>query len=86
MAINTGHLTEADCDALVDVVNGGELMVQKRQSVFFLKLLEEEPQSNFRHGHSKTIKDIIRWAYQSGYRMIEFDCGAKVLPQFPVFG
>ena len=58
-----------------------------RETGFFIKLYEDEQSEdvNLYHGYSETIKDIIRWAYESGYRMIEFDCDANVLPQFPVF-
>lgn len=85
VAMSTGHLTKEDRDSLVEAVNDGDQMVLQRRSGFFLKLFEEESPSNYHHGHSETIKDIIRWAHQSGYRMIEFDCDAQVLPHFPVF-
>lgn len=85
VAMSTGHLTEKDRDALAEAVSDGDQMALQRQSGFFLKLFDEESPRNYRHGHSETIKDIIRWAHQSGYRMIEFDCDAQVLPQFPVF-
>ena len=85
VAMSTAHLTEEDRDALVDAANDGDQMVLQSQNDFFIKLNTEESQSNYRHGHSETIKDIIRWAHQSGYRMIEFQCSGQVLPQFPVF-
>ncbi len=85
VAMSTGHLTEEDRDKLAEAVNDGDQMVLQRESGFFLKLFNKESPGNYRHGHSETIKDIIRWACQSGCRMIEFDCDAPTLPQFPVF-
>ncbi len=91
VAMSTGHLSEADRDALAQAVLDGEQMVLQRRTGFFLKLMEDDDEDaevasgNYSHGDSETIKDIIRWAYRRGYRMIEFDCDAQVMPQFPVF-
>lgn len=84
-AMSTSHLTEEDRDALIASIEQGEQMVLQRQAGFFLKLYAEGSPENYRHGVSDTLSDIIRWAVQSGYRMIEFDADADVLPQFPVF-
>ena len=85
VAMSTSHLTEEDRDLLVEAVNDADQMVLERETGFFIKLFDEEVPHNYRHGHSETIKDIIRWAHDSGYRMIEFDSDAEVLNQFPVF-
>lgn len=90
VAMSTAHLTEEDRAALAEAVDNGDQMVLQRQSAFlqqgfFLKLFDAETPQNFRHGHSETIKNIIRWAHQSGYRLIEFDCDAEKLALFPVF-
>lgn len=92
VALSTGHLTLEDRDALEDAANEGDPMVLKRDTGFFIKFYPAGPEdnegispSNLRHGHSETIKDIIRWALKSGYSMIEFDSDADMLEQFPTF-
>jgi len=88
VSINSGHLTQADNDALTAAADDvDETMVMSRETGFFIKLYEDEENAgcNLCHGHSETIKVIIQWAHQSGYRMIEFDCDAQVLAKFPVF-
>lgn len=85
VAMSTSHLTEADRDSLLGAVGQRDQMVLQRDTGFFVKLFVDETESNFRHGDSETIKNIIRWAHRSGYQMIEFDCDAAVLPRFPVF-
>lgn len=85
VALSTGHLTEADRDALADAINDGDHMVLQRESGFFLKLYEENTCLNLCHGHSESIKEIIQWAHKAGYLMLEFDADAMVLPQFPVY-
>jgi len=85
VVLSTAHLTEEDRDALAEAVADGEQMVLQRETGFYLKLYPEDTPDNFRHGHSDSIKNIIRWAHQAGYRMIEFDCDAAVMQGFPVF-
>lgn len=92
VALSTGHLTLEDRNALEDAANEGDPMVLKRDTGFFIKFYPADPDdnegissSNLRHGHSETIKDIIRWALKSGYSMIEFDSDADTLDQFPTF-
>lgn len=89
VAMSTAHLTKEDLDALEAAEREDDQMVLKRESGYFIKLYdvcdEEGVERNYRHGHSDTIKDIIRWALESGYRMIEFDGDATVMAQFPTF-
>lgn len=88
VAMSTGHLTEADNDVLTAAADDvDESMVMGRDTGFLIKLYKDELSEglNLHHGHSETIKDIIKWAYERGYQMIEFDSGAEVLPQFPTF-
>lgn len=94
IAINIAHLTQADAEAFNLAISEGETMLMKRQYGYFLKLFEEERdcadhfknrEGNYRHGVSSTCKAIIQWAYNAGYRMIEFDCDAPAIDLFPVF-
>ena len=86
VTLSTGHLTERDRDLLQEAADDqDETMVISRVYGFFIKLYPDLEPSNFRHGHSESIKEIIRWAHSNGYRMIEFDCDAAMLPQFPVY-
>jgi len=85
ITMSTGHLTADDIRVLEEQVNDEDNMVMMRGTGFFIKLYEGENTSNYRHGHSESIKEIIRWAITEGYRMIEFDCDADFLEQFPTF-
>lgn len=89
VAMSTAHLTKEDLEALVQAAREDDQMVLTRESGYFIKLYDacddEGVDRNYRHGHSDTIKDIIRWALESGYRMIEFDGDATVMAQFPTF-
>jgi hypothetical protein len=92
VAINIAHLTKADTKAFDLAISGGETMLMKREYGYFLKLFEHdegycfaEGTGNNRHGVSDQCKAIIEWAYNAGYRMIEFDCDAPAIDLFPVF-
>lgn len=85
VAISTGHLTLEDRDALTEAVNNGNQMILQRDYGFFFKLYGEELESNFNHVNSKTINEIVAWAFNEGYQMIEFDCDAQPLPNFPLY-
>lgn len=89
IALSTAHITEADRDELAAAATDGDTMVLMRESGFFIKLYEEtedgDGQSNYRHGVSESIKQIIRWAYNAGYRMIEFDSDAPFLEGFQTY-
>lgn len=88
VAMSTAHLTEMDSKALsIAAKDSEENMVMERSTGYFIKLYQGDDSkcSNFRHGHSDAIQDIIQWAINSGYGMIEFDCDAPTLSLFPVF-
>jgi hypothetical protein len=92
VALSTGHLTHEDRNALDNAASEGDPMVLKRDTGFFIKFYPADTEdnegispSNLRHGHSATLKDIIRWALKCGYSMIEFDCDADALDQFPTY-
>ena len=84
-AVSTGHLTQSDRDALKEAALSNDPMIMKRLSGFFVKLYPHDISSNYHQDWSESLKNIICWVHESGYQMIEFDCDAGVLPQFPVF-
>jgi len=86
VAISTAHLTQKDIDALGEAAaDDGENMVMARKTGFFVKLYGHDQTSNLRHGHSQTIKDILRWAFGAGWNLVEFDRDADTVDIFPVF-
>lgn len=78
------HLTRADIDILSLAAQSDEQMVFKRDTGFFVKLYEEF-EYNLDPGASETIKEIVLWAHQAGYRMIEFDQDAQTTDRFPIY-
>ena len=82
LALSTGHLTQEDCQLLE---GSSSQMIMKRDAGFFVKLYEDDFLIPYEECYSETFKDIIRWAHQSGYRMIEFDCDAAELDKFTIF-
>ena len=83
MALSTAHLTEDDIRILTEEANDSdEWMVMQREPGFFIKLYADESDLNYTHGHSQTLKQIIRYAVSHGYEMIEFDRDAAIVSMF----
>jgi len=85
VVLSTSHLSKKDVEALDHAISDGDNMVLKRMTGFFIKLYPSNTASNFRHGHSESIKKLISWALNKGYQMIEFDCDGNLVPQFPTY-
>ncbi|MFC1336953.1 MAG: hypothetical protein G8D89_21545 [gamma proteobacterium symbiont of Clathrolucina costata] len=85
IAFNFSHLTNNDRSYLTDSATRGDDMVLCRPTGFYIRLFECDARMNYRPGYSESLNDIIRWSYQNGYRMIEFDSGAEVMRPFPVY-
>lgn len=84
VAISTSHLTESDTVLLSQSFINGEQMTLQRHTGFFIKLYSHDLSSNLKDTYSCSLKDIIKWAFKSGYRMIEFDRDADCHPGFEV--
>lgn len=84
LALSTGHLTAEDSLLLKELSRSSQ-MILGRDAGYFFKLYEDEVESNLDEGMSEHLKHIIQCAHNSGFRMIEFDSDANVLPQFATF-
>lgn len=85
LAVSTAHLTPEDIIILQqEAADSEEWMVMAREPGFFIKLYDEVD-ANLHHGHSESIKKIIEYAVNQGFRMIEFDRDASELELFPVY-
>lgn len=84
VALCTSHLSELDKDAIHDLRKGGNQMILKRDTGFFVKLYDEIGY-NLYDGFSDGFKNIVKWAHEAGFRMIEFDGAAEELSIFPVY-
>ncbi len=86
MALSTAHLTAKDSYLLTQATsNKYENMVMGRDTGWFIKLYDELEPSLSLCQASQTLRRVVSWAHKSGYRMVEFDSGAEVLPQLPVY-
>jgi len=91
--LSTSHLTPEDITQLSDAASDpDEWMVMERTPGYFIKLYAPDPESdphsptsNLRHGHSSSLKTILKWAETEGYRLIEFDRDAPTSAIFPLF-
>lgn len=88
------HLTEDDFDSFQAALSDGNPRIMSHYHAYFLKLYDagendsvdfSEGTGNYQLAASPQCKAIIQWAYNNGYRMIEFDLHAPVIDLFPLF-
>lgn len=86
LAVSTAHLTDRDKRALSSLA-GEDQMIFERDCGYFIKLYEPAERGdddlNYREGLSHYFKNLIEYAVNKGYRMIEFDRDVEVLDIFP---
>lgn len=88
VAVSTGHLTENDRDQLHRAVHGPLFpegpavgnMIMERDTGWFMKLYGELDANMHGPIWSDQLQRLITWAHYAGYRMIEFDGDAPVIP------
>lgn len=94
IAMHKSHLTEADFVSFQAALSDGDPRIMSHYHAYFLKLYDAgendsvdfaEGTGNYQLAASPQCKAIIQWAYNNGYRMIEFDLHAPVMDMFPVF-
>ncbi|MDQ2077511.1 hypothetical protein [Marinimicrobium sp. ABcell2] len=87
VTLSKAHLSFDDIAVLE--WSAGQNMIMESETGFFVKLYEDDSNgagsANYRDGYSDTLKGIIRWAHDSGYRMIEFDSDGMKLERFPSY-
>lgn len=83
-AVSTAHLKSGDLDALAKYTVSDDNMIITRDTGHFIKLYEDA-NYNMRVGLSDAYHNIIRYFWEQGFRMVEFDCDAPCLVDFPVF-
>lgn len=92
LALSAGHLSKQDVDYL-DALAGKkeDQMVMRRDTGYFIKLYDElsynlcppRGDNRDRSGMSQGLADIIIFAHDMGFRLIEFDADASVVDCFP---
>lgn len=80
VALSTSHITEDDNGALRVASFQGN-MVMERESGFFIKLYMDEPAHNFREDYSESLKNVIRFAFDNDFQMIELDSDAEAIEE-----
>lgn len=86
LALSSCHLSDEDEADLTRLAKqGGSVMA--RDVGFFLKLPQSEFIDEFieADGLSESLSNIVRWASNHDFALIEFDCDADVFEQFPVY-
>lgn len=82
VAVSTMHLTNSDRSYLEALAHNREQnMVMSRRTGWLIKLYEDVEQNDDALFSDRLVL-IIRWAHHYGYRMIELDEAAPVLPWF----
>lgn len=85
IGIYIGHLSKPDREALKELSEDGEVtMVMERDTGFFVKLYDEA-KYNVYGELSDLANNILAFAYEAGFRMIEFDCDATAYDCLPCF-
>ena len=83
-ALSSAHLGPDDRRALTRYVeSGAEQMVTERDTGFFVKLYEEwacNAEAAFMRALSKRTRALIQALHRAGFRLIEFDGDAILLP------
>jgi len=83
MALSTAHLTEK-CRNALELQSGGSSQVMSREYGFFIKLTESHLDLDIGDGGTE-IRNIIQFANNNDFQLIEFDRDAEVLDLFPAF-
>ena len=86
VVLSTGHLTKQDSDGLSQASKRSD-MIFERDTGFFIKLYTDQPDLNFDlydSGISDHLKNIVCWALEEGFNMIEFDSDGDCLDMFPL--
>ena len=85
VCLNTGHLTAPDVVELKRLArNPG--MVLERDYGFFMKLFADDYENNLSDLYSFELNSILKWAFNLGFEMVEFDCDAMTVADFPIHG
>lgn len=85
IAMSTGHLSESAVTVLNCAADKGDQMVWRRDVGYIVKLFDDEQANLDWYGHNEPLYTIVVWAFEHGYRMIDFDSGAGTLPFFSVY-
>lgn len=88
LSLSADHLSTDDKEAILLEIYEGSPMVAQNETGFFIRLYSGKNVSkdtNLNHGNSDSIKDIIHWAIDQGYQLLDFDSNAPALPQFPIY-
>lgn len=88
VAISTEHITEDDSEKLANMSQNNN-MIMNRDTGFFIKLYQDEVDFDgltlSLEGHSDSVKNIIRWAHNKGFQMIELDCDGMKIDELPTY-
>lgn len=82
VALNTSHLPESEIGSVCQSNSGMALI---RSEGVFIKLYEELEETIELWSAYPVLTEILKWAHQKGFRMVEFDQAAPELDQFTVF-
>lgn len=85
MAISTCHIQKEDTEALTNLAKRGDGMIMERDTGFFIKLYGDELEGNERTDYSEFLNQIIRYAFEHGFQMIEIDQAGPEVAGFTVF-
>lgn len=88
LSLSAEHLSTDDKDAILREIDEGSPMVAQNETGFSIRLYSAKSASkdhNLNHGNSDSIKDIIQWASDQGYQLLDFDSNAPALPRFPIY-
>lgn len=82
-AVSSAHLTPEDVQTLT-IAAGKRGMIMERSTGFFIKLYEE-PETIDDYGLMAGATALLHAAHEAGYRMVEFDCDAPLVDDFPIY-
>lgn len=80
IALSTAHIEHSDVATLSAAVDESN-MVMKRDTGFFIKLYLNSLAGNFRKDYSKSLKEVIAYAFDNNFEMIELDSDAPVIQE-----
>lgn len=84
VSLSTGHMSHEDSQKL-DLIARTSGMVHARDSGFFIKLYADNLENNYIESCSKAFNEVIKFAFNNGFEMIEFDEAAPDLTGFATF-